>query len=110
MDRRQQSRVNSTLPVRIWGIDAYDRPFLQLASASNISEQGVQLHGLRCRLKPGEVIEVQYSGTKAQFMVVWVGTPGTHQAGEIGLQKLPTEPSLWGELRLQHCMEFVAQG
>jgi hypothetical protein len=42
--------------------------------------------------------------------VVWVGTPGTHQAGEIGLQKLPTEPSLWGELRLQHCMEFVAQG
>ena len=36
MDRRRNSRVSARLPVRIWGVDAHDLPFMQLASVKNL--------------------------------------------------------------------------
>src|SRR5437588_8811471 len=86
MDRRRQPRVSALLPVRIWGIDANGLPFMQLATAMNISENGALLEGVRCPLRPGEVVDVQYNRMKAEFVVVWAGRPGTHHEGEIGLE------------------------
>ena len=93
MDRRRQPRVSALLPVRIWGIDANGLPFMQLATAMNISENGALLEGVRCPLRPGEVVDVQYNRMKAEFVVVWAGRAGTHHEGEIGLQSLPTSLS-----------------
>lgn len=95
MDRRRERRIDAALPVRIWGVDSYCRPFMQLASARNISSLGVVLHNVRAQIKPGEILDVQYEGVKAQFRVVWTGMPGTIEAGELGLERLPEEPFIW---------------
>ena len=96
MDRRRSPRVGAHLPVRIWGVDAHDLPFMQLASVKNLSGTGAVVHGLRRQIRPGEILEVQMDDEKAQFRVIWTGMPSTHAAGEIGLQRLASEPHLWG--------------
>jgi hypothetical protein len=95
MDRRRETRVDTALPVRIWGVDSYSRPFMQLASVRNIRSLGAVLQNVRSKIKPGEILDVQYEGQKAQFRVIWIGQPGTMEAGEVGLQRLPEEPYIW---------------
>jgi hypothetical protein len=97
------------LPVRVWGVDAHDLPFMQLASVKNLSGTGAVIHGMRRQMRPGEVLEVQMDREKAQFRVVWTGMPGTQAAGEIGLQRLVSEPYLWG-VALSYYSELVAEG
>ena len=95
MDNRREMRVETALPVRIWGVDCYSRPFMQLATVRNISSMGAVIQNVRSKIKPGEVLDVQYNGQKAQFRVIWAGRPGTLEAGEVGLERLPEEPYLW---------------
>ena len=79
MDRRRSPRVGAHLPVRVWGVDAHDLPFMQLASVKNLSCTGAVIHGMRRQMRPGEILEVQMDDEKAQFRVVWTGKPGTQQ-------------------------------
>ena len=109
MDRRHSPRVGANLPVRVWGVDAHDLPFMQLASVKNLSGTGAVIHGMRRQMRPGEILEVQMDREKAQFRVVWTGMPGTQAAGEIGLQRLVSEPYLWG-VALSYYSELVAEG
>ncbi len=109
MDRRRNPRVTACLPVRIWGVDAHDLPFMQLASVKNLSSTGAVVQGMRRQIKPGEILEVQMDGEKAQFRVVWTGMQGTYSAGEIGLRRLTSEPCLWG-VALGCYSEMVAEG
>jgi hypothetical protein len=109
MDRRREPRVDAALPVRIWGVDSYCRPFMQLATVRNISSVGAVLAGVRSQIKPGEVLDVQYDGQHAQFRVVWSGRPGTLEAGEIGLAMLPEEPCIW-DVNPARCAQFVGNG
>jgi len=95
MDRRRQPRICTTLPVRIWGIDAHAFPFAQPASVRNFSEIGAVVQGVHRQIKPGATLEVQSGKNRAQFRVVWVGRPGTPREGEIGIETLPSEPCLW---------------
>ena len=109
MDRRRSPRVTAHLPVRIWGVDAHDLPFMQLASVRNISSIGAVLQNVRAHIKPGEILDVQYDGMKAQFRVVWTGRPGTIEAGELGLERLPEEPHLW-DVDPARCGQVVGNG
>jgi hypothetical protein len=109
MDRRREIRVDVSLPVRIWGVDDYSCPFMQLARVRNISGEGAVIQGMRAQIKPGEVVDVQYEGTKAQFQVIWAGKTGTRNEGEIGIEKLPAEPYIW-DVNLDRCAPLVAQG
>ena len=95
MDRRQQSRVFVDLPVQIYGMDANSRPYIQAASLRNISGRGATLQGVEARLNPGDVVDVLYEGTKAQFRIVWCGKPGTDMAGEVGVENLSAETLFW---------------
>ena len=97
------------MPVRVWGVDANCRPFMQLASVLNISDGGALLDGLRCPLKPGEVVDVQYNNVKAEFLVVWAGKQGTSREGELGLQSLPSQPSIWDGY-LDRACEMAGRG
>src|ERR1700720_4577185 len=96
MDRRRQSRVFVDLPVQIWGMDAHSRPFTQPASLRSISGRGATLQCVDAQLKPGEVIDILYQGTKAQFRIVWCGKAGTEVAGEVGIESLSADTRLWG--------------
>jgi hypothetical protein len=109
MDRRRNARVKAQLPVRIWGVDAHDLPFMQLASIRNLSSTGAVIQGMRRQIKPGEILEVQLEDEKAQYRVIWTGIQGTHSAGEIGLRRLASEPCLWG-MALSCYSEAVAEG
>ena len=95
MDRRQQSRVFVDLPVQIWGLVSYSRPFMQPASLRTISGRGATLQCVDARLKPGDTVDVLYEGTKAQFRIVWCGKPGTEMAGEVGVENLSPEVTFW---------------
>jgi hypothetical protein len=95
MDRRQQQRVPVDLPVMIWGMDANSRPYTQPASLRTISGCGATLQCVDVRLKPGDMVDVQYKGSKGQFRVVWCGRSGTEMHGEVGIESLTEEKNLW---------------
>ncbi len=108
MDRRRQSRVFVDLPVQIWGMDAHCRPFTQAASLRSISGSGATLQCVEAQLKPGEVIDVLYQGTKGQFRIVWCGKAGTETAGEVGLENV-SDIRIWDVDPLR-CAAAVGQG
>jgi hypothetical protein len=109
MDRRSQQRVAVDLPVRIWGLDAHSRPFSQPASLRNISGRGATLQGVDAQLKPGDLLDVQYDGTKAQFRVVWLGRRGTEMQGEVGIENLSGDSQLW-DVDPPRCAASAGQG
>jgi len=109
MDRRHKRRVNVHLPVRIWGVDAKAQPFMQLARVKNISIRGALLQGMLRAVKPGEVVQVQFGDEQGQFRVVWSGRKGTSAEGELGIEALPFEASIWN-VNLVQCNEFAAIG
>jgi len=111
MDRRRNPRVVAHLPVRVWGMDAQGLPFMELAGVRNISNSGALIQGMRRRVLPGEVLEVQLGQEKAQFRVAWVGIRGTRKEGEIGVESLPFEPFIWDvNVNLCLCSQFAGTG
>jgi hypothetical protein len=109
MDRRRQQRVSVELSVQIWGVDAHAHPFTQHASLRTISGRGATLQGVSAQLKPGDVVDLQYQGTKAQFRVAWLGKPGTEMHGEVGVENLTTGVQFWDVDPLR-CAASVGQG
>ena len=109
MDRRRKRRVTALLPVRVWGVDAKAQPFTQLAKVKNISSGGALVQGMLRSVKPGEIIHLQIGDEQAQFRVVWAGIVGTPRQGELGLESLPSDPSIW-QVNLVRCSEFAGKG
>jgi hypothetical protein len=109
MDRRRQQRVFVELPVQIYGMDSHSRPFTQPASLRTISGRGATLQCVDAQLKPGDVVDVLYEGTRAQFRIVWCGKPGTEMAGEVGLENLSSGTMFW-DIDPPRCATWVSQG
>ncbi|MFZ0954267.1 MAG: PilZ domain-containing protein [Candidatus Sulfotelmatobacter sp.] len=109
MDRRSQQRVFVDLPVQIYGMDTYSHPFTQAASLRSISGRGATLQCVDVQLKPGDVVDLLYQGSKGQFRIVWCGKPGTEMAGEVGLESLSTDLKLWDVDPLR-CAASVGKG
>ena len=101
--------MDAALPVRIWGVDSYSRPFMQLASVRNFSSLGAVLQNVRARIRPGEILDVQYDGQRAQYRVIWAGCAGTPVAGELGLERLPYEPHIW-DIDPARCGQVMGNG
>jgi hypothetical protein len=108
MDRRRQRRIFVELPVQIWGMDAHARPFTQPASLRTISGRGATLQGVSAQLKPGDVVDLQYQGNKAQFRIVWLGKTGTDMQGEVGVENLSADVALW-DVDPQQCAAAIGQ-
>jgi hypothetical protein len=96
MDRRTESRIPAELPVRIWGVDGQSNAFSEVARVKNLSDGGAVIEGVRLKLKPGDLMDLQYGPYRAQFRIVWTGKLGSDQQGEVGLQRLPLEECIWG--------------
>ncbi len=94
-DRRREHRISVDLPVTISGKDANSQPFTHAASLRTVSGRGATLQGVGAKLKPGDVVDLQYKGTRAQFRVVWLGKPGTEMQGEVGVEGLSADVQLW---------------
>ena len=109
MDRRKHQRVFVDLPVKIWGMDANLRPFALSASLRTISGCGATLQCVHVRLKPGDTLDLQYEGAKAQFRVVWLGKSGTEMQGEVGVENLSDGVDLW-DVNPLRCAVAVGEG
>jgi len=109
MDRRQKLRVETALPVRVWGVDAHSLPFIQLARVKNISSSGAVLRGMSRAVRRGEILDMQYGEEKVQVRVVWVGKAGTTTETEVGVQQLPSEPYIW-DVDLRQCCHVGGNG
>ena len=72
MSDKPEPRLDVELSVRVFGMGANGRPFLQNVQARNISHHGAKLFGLETPLKPGDVIGVQFGDKKARCKVIWV--------------------------------------
>jgi len=95
--QRPEPRVETNLPVRVWGMDTNGKPFFQNVRARNISSQGALVSGIEYALKPGDVIGVQHEQNKARFRVVWIMDTGGIQKNQVGLQLLEGQTCPWNE-------------
>lgn len=101
VDRRREPRVESNLPVLIWGIDAQGLPFTQSALARNISGHGALLSGIEQLLRCGDLIVVQYGKKRARFRVVWTRDSANGEKVRAAVQRLEAEKCPWeDELQL----------
>jgi hypothetical protein len=75
----------------------------------SISGRGATLQGVDVQLKPGEIVDVQYGGAKAQFRIVWLGKQGSEMQGEVGVESLSTDKLLWDVDPLR-CAAATGQG
>lgn len=92
MDRRRSPRVEVQLPVEVWGVDAHGQPFTVPAMVTNMSANGLVLHGVRRNLRLGDLLDIRLEGQRAQVRVVWMGGQGTQQAGQLGMEKVNGAP------------------
>ena len=109
MDRRRSRRVDAFFTVRIWGVDAKSLPFAQHAQVRNISESGAVLQGMVRPIRAGEILNIQHDEDQAEFRVVWVGKQGTRRQGEIGVERLSSEPFIW-DVNLLQCAQVAGKG
>ena len=102
MDRRQNPRIAVQLPVQVWGMDAFGRPFMDPAVVTNMSISGLVLQGVRRRIRAGELLDIRMGREKGEFRVVWVGA-----MGELGMQSLSAQ-ALLPESVLANCSQTAA--
>jgi hypothetical protein len=97
---RIEKRISVALPVRITYYDDDSKPRLELACTYDISAHGGRLTGLRCVKEAGEIVTVERGRSKAFCRIVWIGAANSHLQGQVGIQCVEAEKTLWAaELR-----------
>ena len=92
---RPDPRVDTDLPVRVFGMDSNGKPFNQHVRARNISNSGALVSGVESSLKPSDVIGVEVEGKKARCRVVWVVFADGIQKNQLGLQLMEGQECPW---------------
>jgi hypothetical protein len=119
--KRRDKRTAAVFPIRLWGMDANGRPFIEAATTLNVSRRGVLLRDVPAKsvgeallrdvpgrlaggallrdvpakLAVGAVIGLTYKQQKYKFRVIWVGKTGTSDAANVGLQSLEFGEWIW---------------
>lgn len=91
---RREKRIAVVIPVRLWGMDARGKPFIEASRTANVSRTGVLLKEVPAKLAAGDVVGLRYKEKKYRFRVIWV------EAGNVGLRCLESGKWLWDELGL----------
>ncbi len=97
--QRREPRIAVSLPVQVKTHDqTHDQqssddaePTPPATHLIDVSHRGARVDGIAFNLKPGAVVSLVSDGCDAQFLVIWIGEPGTPQEGQIGLQSLATD-------------------
>jgi hypothetical protein len=95
MGKRNQSRKQVEVPVRIFGTDIHGKVFSEKVSTVNVSRTGAELVGVRADLGLDEIVGVTYGANRVHFRVKWIGAQGTPRAGRVGLLNIAPEKPLW---------------
>src|SRR6266536_2988738 len=92
---RREKRVAAVVPVRVWGMDAQGRPFIEISRTVNISRSGVLLGDIPAKLSIGDIVGLTYAEKKHKFRVIWTGKAETPEAANVGLQSLDSGKWIW---------------
>lgn len=92
---RTDKRISVALPVRVTYYDDDSKPRLEMACTYDISSHGARLTGLRCVKEAGEIVTIERGRSKAFCRVVWIGESNSHLHGQIGIQCVEAEKTLW---------------
>ena len=95
IERRDQPRVPTDIPVRIWGMDKSGARFTQEIRARNLSESGALLVEIQQPLRCGDWIGVQYEDRKARFKVIWIQDSESSLKIKAAVQKLRADECPW---------------
>jgi PilZ domain len=97
---RADKRIHVALPVRVTYFDSDSKPRLEMACTYDISAHGARVTGLRCVKEAGEIVVVERGRSKAFCRVVWIGESNSHLQGQVGIQCVEAQKTLWtAELR-----------
>ena len=97
---RIEKRISVALPIRVTYYDDTAKPRLEMACTYDISAHGARVTGLRCVKEAGEILVVERGRSKAFCRVVWIGEPDSPLRGQVGIQCVEAQKSLWAaELR-----------
>jgi hypothetical protein len=95
MEERVEHNNETVISVKVYGMDVLGKPFIDKARVLSINPGGMHLAGLKAQNRVGEVIGIQYDGTKVRATVVWVGYGGGSMDGHIGVQILDQDAAIW---------------
>lgn len=97
---RSNKRVHVALPIRLTYWDGQHKPVLELGCTYDISARGARVTGSRGIRQVGEIIAIERGRNKVFCRVVWVGEPNSEFHGQMGLESVETERTMWdAELR-----------
>ena len=88
--------MQTSLAVRVRGVDADGNSFTQETHTVNISRRGARLAWLSGFRGIGDTVELQHGREKAPFRIVWVGEVGTPVDNQVGLVAVEPKKYIWG--------------
>jgi len=90
-----QPAMPVVIPVRLFGMDSDGKPFIQLATARNLTREHAVLERVEHRLAPGAVIGLQYQEIKTRIRVLWAcELEGTFET-QLGIQLIDSRECPW---------------
>jgi len=92
---RNEKRIHVALPVRVTFFDDDTRPRLEMACTYDISAHGARVTGLRCVKEAGQILVVERGRSRAYCRVVWIGEANSPLHGQVGIQCVEAEKTLW---------------
>jgi hypothetical protein len=84
-------RTTAVLPVTV----VRNNGNRQLAHTLDLTADSARLGGVSLPIEPGEIIEIQRSGAKGRFEVLWVGKTGGPLGGQAGIRAVEPGKSIW---------------
>ncbi len=103
---RHHKRIHVALPIRVTYWDKNNRQAQVVACTCDISHRGARVTGLNTVKEVGEIVVVErgHSG-KAFCRVVWIGEPKSRLAGQVGIECLERDRTMW-DLELHEMSEI----
>jgi len=97
---RSDKRIHAALPIRVTYWDKEVKPRLAMACTYDISPRGARVTALPGLAGVGEILAVEQGRNKTWCRVVWVGDDSSQRRGQIGIQCIDSDATLWkAELR-----------
>ena len=91
----REPRLKLQLPVRVCGMSATGRAFIENAIAENVSRNGARLVGLTCEVRKDEVLILSHEGRSGRFRTIWSEEDGARPIFQIGLRAFALAHSIW---------------
>jgi len=92
---RREKRLHVAVPVKVFA--SATSPESQTCCTYEISAVGARLVAPPGSNKLGQIIWLQRNNRRAKYKVVWIGEPGSSQAGQVGVETLEPQNVIWGD-------------